>query len=376
MKKIYLHIGSPKTGSSALQSFLLENEKELSNLGICYPQHEVDINGISGGNGKEILLLIKEKKFKEAKNKIDNIISKCKYDNIIISSEAFYAYPKLTYQLFPDATIIVYFREQSSRIESGYNQNVKRTNETNSFAAVVNKTLTKDDVRISGEILKQWADLYSHDSFIIRPYEESQFHEGTIYTDFLTSLGFDYDYKNFFIPKKLINVSYTRDALEYRLILNRLILNKKPKFEKMIDKAAQSYSQKCSERNDIIYSLMTADEKKRIKKYYSEINIYIARSLLGRDNGKLFYDEGYNKNSKEYGGLTIRKIIELTKYITESSPDLIKYIVESVWLGLYSNQRIVKRSAVRLLPIFSIPQIYHFVKIIKDDRWGVKLVEE
>ncbi len=276
MKKIYLHIGSPKTGSSALQSFFLENERGLSTLGICYPEHKVDINGISGGNGKEILLLMKEKKLEEAKNKIDNMILKCKHDNIIISSEAFYSHPELTYQLFPDATIIVYFREQSSRIESGYNQNVKRINETNSFSVVLNKTLKKDDNSISGEILRQWAELYSHDSFIIRPYEESQFHGGSIYSDFLAALGFNFDDKNFVIPKKLINISYTRDALEYKLILNRLVLDKKPKFEKMIDKALQNYSQKCTESNEIIYQLMSSDEKKRIMEYYSEINFYIA----------------------------------------------------------------------------------------------------
>lgn len=37
MKKIYLHIGTAKTGSSALQAFFYKNAKLLEDNGIYYP---------------------------------------------------------------------------------------------------------------------------------------------------------------------------------------------------------------------------------------------------------------------------------------------------------------------------------------------------
>lgn len=36
-KRLYIHIGFPKTGSSAIQSFLLTNQKILKEHGIFYP---------------------------------------------------------------------------------------------------------------------------------------------------------------------------------------------------------------------------------------------------------------------------------------------------------------------------------------------------
>ena len=37
MPTLYLHIGTPKTGTTALQNFLPANEEVLEQHGICYP---------------------------------------------------------------------------------------------------------------------------------------------------------------------------------------------------------------------------------------------------------------------------------------------------------------------------------------------------
>ena len=60
MKKIYLHIGTAKTGSSALQAFFYKNAKLLEDNGIYYP---LEYGGIpfnnfllSGGNLGPLIL--------------------------------------------------------------------------------------------------------------------------------------------------------------------------------------------------------------------------------------------------------------------------------------------------------------------------------
>ena len=37
MAKAYLHIGMPKTGTTAIQCFLRDNREELKKQGFCYP---------------------------------------------------------------------------------------------------------------------------------------------------------------------------------------------------------------------------------------------------------------------------------------------------------------------------------------------------
>jgi hypothetical protein len=37
MTTLYLHIGMPKTGTTAIQNFLTDNAEALKKYGICYP---------------------------------------------------------------------------------------------------------------------------------------------------------------------------------------------------------------------------------------------------------------------------------------------------------------------------------------------------
>lgn len=45
-----IHVGPPKTGTSAIQKWCLDNKTLLLGYGIYYPEHDVDPNGVSSGN--------------------------------------------------------------------------------------------------------------------------------------------------------------------------------------------------------------------------------------------------------------------------------------------------------------------------------------
>lgn len=45
---LLIHIGMPKTGTTALQSFLYENMKNLKEQGWCYPDLKKELPGIMG----------------------------------------------------------------------------------------------------------------------------------------------------------------------------------------------------------------------------------------------------------------------------------------------------------------------------------------
>ncbi|MCB1675625.1 MAG: hypothetical protein KDI01_05005, partial [Halioglobus sp.] len=57
MKRIVIHAGPGKTGSSALQASLLANSDKLAEVEVLYPKHGLDKNSISTGHASELLTL-------------------------------------------------------------------------------------------------------------------------------------------------------------------------------------------------------------------------------------------------------------------------------------------------------------------------------
>ena len=50
---VVLHIGAPKTGTSAIQAYLSAHREQLSEAGYRYPRHPVDENNIGGGHATD-----------------------------------------------------------------------------------------------------------------------------------------------------------------------------------------------------------------------------------------------------------------------------------------------------------------------------------
>ena len=51
-KQIIVHAGPAKTGTSALQYYLLKNKDKLEEHGFLYPTHPLDENNIWNGHAK------------------------------------------------------------------------------------------------------------------------------------------------------------------------------------------------------------------------------------------------------------------------------------------------------------------------------------
>lgn len=356
-KNIYLHIGTPKTGTSALQSFLLKNSIELNKQGFDYPEHKVDVNDISSGNGQEIINILNKEGKKQALKYVDSLFSKCKNKNIIISSESLYRYPEKIHSLFPNAKIIVYFRAQLYFIESSFNQGVKRSSQKFSFSKALNRVLKTNDTLYSGELLEEWAKLYGYENIILRVYEKAQFFGGTIYADFISSIGGEFN-NNFKLPEKSINVSYSRDALEYKLLLNNLLDgDDNPLQHQMIDQALQGFSQIYFKNGGKKYSLYSNEERGKTLAYYENINKIIAKKFLKQQNGKLFSEMDSQEIAKSYRGLSNANILQLTRYIITMFPEITEYITKKILEGVNSDKDNIKLAAFKLAVILTMPKI-------------------
>lgn len=53
-KRVIIHLGPPKTGTSAIQFWLSSHVEKLADQGVFYPDHRHDRNNISSGNVRNI----------------------------------------------------------------------------------------------------------------------------------------------------------------------------------------------------------------------------------------------------------------------------------------------------------------------------------
>jgi len=122
----YIHIGTHKTGSTAIQHFMYRNYAALLQRGVLYPKvglHDAGHHSIAWSI-KQNKKALTEKIFEE----INGIAQKNNIKKIILSSEEFEFIrdPGLLKRALPqNAQIIAYLRRPDSYLESEYNQHVK-----------------------------------------------------------------------------------------------------------------------------------------------------------------------------------------------------------------------------------------------------------
>jgi hypothetical protein len=232
LKKITIHAGPGKTGTSVIQYVLLNNRAFLHSNGIFYPEHSSDENNVSSGNFNRVLSKKQSKSFKIDSVKVKKLkqdfdASNC--DVMLLSSEHFFPFLKQLNEVFENVTFILYLRDPIDVIESGYNQAVKRAFKTEKL-----NTKSHVEFRVLSLIEQFYSDGNGLD-IILRPYSTQLFVHNDLISDFFHVLGLDFIIRE----DKLINPSYCFEALELKRQLN---LHFKDKDAIKLDKALQSYT--------------------------------------------------------------------------------------------------------------------------------------
>lgn len=226
-KEVWIHIGPPKTGTSAIQRWLVNNREGLLKRGIYYPQHSVGANGISSGHIHSVLSAY-DGGYKPDATKIEKLKqefedSKCSC--LLLSSEYFFSYVEQLCEHFPKARIIAYVRCPIETFESSYNQLVKRHWETDLLCFSKNlHTTTLDRLSAAASACKR-------NRFYFRAYLPIEITEFNLIEDFLSQLGVDTA-----VPVKRTNSSYTYEALITKRWLNKF---KFAELDHRIDEAFQ-----------------------------------------------------------------------------------------------------------------------------------------
>ena len=316
MVTVYLHAGTEKTGTSAIQAFLNVNRTNLVKGHSClYPNFSSErVDGSENYHNHCPHLVRNYRKFLE---KTRDSVEYCRQqdiDKIIISCEGLWHYSKIAKDLTGivseydnvNIRLIVYFRRQDDWYESSWKQKGHK----------IAGLSTAYDYANSHRLpwlshLRQWSENIGHENIIVRVYEKEQLPDGLL-SDFLSVAGIEYRQNAWNAPEKNNlneNPGLSRDILEILHLNKNFYLSERD--HRLIrffsDNLGNEYKKQPFEK----YRMLSPRQRISILETYDEMNTTIAREYLGRKDGKLFYEPWPDPDEpwEPYEGLTVEKIV-------------------------------------------------------------------
>lgn len=249
-KSIILHIGTEKTGSSAIQSFLRMNANVLSREGVRYTDglyrtdgSQWEFVGIAHKApwdidvGRELGLSTpedQEKLREELTRVLDREAAKASgADHLLISTEHFHsrlrrpaeiARLKSFLESWTDSfRIIVYFRRQD-RVQVGLLSTRAKSGDTK-LTPLIPDTREGPTYYFSyDQVFDRWATVFGEESMCAGLYEDAVKADGSIVGDFCERIGISLKGK---VTPQHINQSLSREGVHFLLALNTLMAEKK-----------------------------------------------------------------------------------------------------------------------------------------------------
>ncbi|MBR1635940.1 MAG: hypothetical protein IJ682_12900 [Lachnospiraceae bacterium] len=346
---LYLHIGTPKTGTSSLQEYLAANSKALEEQGFLFDTKEtlrdlirdLDPDASRYTNGSWILKSMDEvannifnREFLYIANMDIKALSQMaevdfsnysstfrryiasteellEKQNVILSNEILWSIPpiylKQLYLHFHERIrVIVYLRRQDFLLESFWNHAIRKSVTTVSFDGYISIYGIFPNFKRTlqyRQTLDEISGIIGRENLIVRIYgaKDKEGNPFDIKKDFAGVVGFDYK-KN--IDRKNKNTRITGQMIEYIRVLNSII-NELPedrrpsreRREKILDILSGFQKRSC---RDLYFQ---PEDRQKFLSAYEEDNAYIAKTYL---RGSTLSDEGV----PEGAGATVHTLTE------------------------------------------------------------------
>lgn len=303
MKTLYLHIGTSRTGTTAIQRFCTDNLKFLKENNCCYPVAKYRYKYISPRRNGSFLVynaivpegqdvgLYNEKMLDDCFSTLVKSFENC--DKVLLSNENLWGRLGLRYterwdrlkKLSEDENfnikLIVYLRRQDEWIESSWNQRIKHENYDKTIEEYVEEIIWPLDYY---KRLEELSKLVGKENIIVRRYEKGQLLDGSSVSDLLNILGIEYDDKqrsiNYADP---INIRLTNNMLYLKRMINHYSASNKIK-DSFVEKGLLAASQ---ESNAPKTAMFPIEKAKAFYEKYSESNKKVAEEYIG-DTKSLF----------------------------------------------------------------------------------------
>lgn len=319
-KTLYLHIGTPKTGTTSIQHFCYNNREVLLQKGYLYPGFPFSY--ANKGKYRNGLFLeavfcdndgIRQREQEEENFKSGLQILKELFinnNNIILSDEGIWTAcfnrkrgMPLIRRLKEEAVqsgynikIIVYLRRQDDFLLSWYNQVIKHNITTKNtltweeYFDNYNKYINLDYL----SCLKKLERIFGRENIIARRFDKNYFKENSLISDFLDIFGIEAD--NSFQAEENhseFNKKLSENACEIKRIINgttTMTVDEIRKFEWILREFSP-----VSEKN-YPCSMMSEEDANNIMKLYELSNHKIAKRYI--NDGKPLFNIGKKRKEK------------------------------------------------------------------------------
>lgn len=339
IENVIFHIGSPKTGTSIIQSHLAQNRVPLRDKGYFYPiTISADPSIYRTFESHHLLTyswagLAPYSRFDTEAfwGRVEETADIYKLHTLLLSAENTYWLPRqLVGQEKPEPNIywaekkkyierihkdlkkfetkiVLYLRRQDRWIESWYNQQIKNGNHltTNIMEFADHNHYLLD----YESMLNAWSSVFGKENIVVRPYEKQQL-TGGLLEDFLqvTKIGTSSEFP--LISKGRHNAQLTRDAVEFINICNGLPLDPEDKYwlRILVRKITNQFDSQLAYSNQ---DFLSPDNRKKLLQKYAAMNERIAVDFVGKENGVLFEEPEELSGHVPYSGLSNTYLLQM-----------------------------------------------------------------
>ena len=354
MNKLFLHLGTPKTGTTAIQFFLHNNREGLGALGYEYPDPGADFpndrgfttvnndeSAYANGNfimdaqiltayrqGTEPFEAILRYVFPDMAEYYREVIVNNETDfdaliayirdklgrsHVILSSENLWTFKydflrRFAREFGDRMQVIVYLRRQDRYVESMWNEVIKLGVVTDTLEEYLSFMLFEENdnhgLRYQTR-LREIASVVGKERVDVRLYEDGALQRsGGVQKDFLRAVGIDPAQREWVTLKRDVNERLNGPAVNVKRVFNEYLQRKVGGKEEILDRVHSHIN----EYNEIFCRLGSAysrnrsgkdtyfssSERMRLKKLFAKDNAYIAETFLGRQPGEpLFEDDDW-----------------------------------------------------------------------------------
>ena len=238
---LILHVGAPKTGSSAIQRHLCRHARELRDAGLHYPEHPLDANGVSGGHG-ELFTLLLGGQASSARQAIACHLGDARRlgCRLMLSAEGIFDRAADVVPLLPPSRlhVVCFLRHPVDAIASHHNQGIKRHFGTEPLSQAVEAIVSGEMANrgLTGEVLFDWLRACGRERITVLPYVE----DGMT----VDAVGRLCEFLGLPRPpaEPLINRSYTPAAVAFKRLVNRLPEPLIAAVDEALDRSLQTWS--------------------------------------------------------------------------------------------------------------------------------------
>jgi len=316
MTDLYLHIGSNKAGSTAIQTFARNNEVLLKRNDILYPP--IGRNG-QGAHHPLCFSFIDPQTTADtryhprpdAKAIMDEVVkSAASHSRVLISSEALFWTGGLNASAierfirnFARVLVIVYLRRNDAYLESMYKSRVRAGDLLPTF-----ETFCEETDRDYWRITAFWESLVGAGNLIVRPFVETVWWNKDLVGDFLRCLDpllLEQDWNR----EWTANESDPLPVIDTAMRLRRAGVTDTQRLLSALREIASDYAV----TDDAGY--LTHDLQERILQRYAASNERLAAKYWSADEATAFFSQPVRSYAKPYQGLTTQQWSDLTAAI-------------------------------------------------------------